>query len=372
MKRLRIACVLTHVGSGGAQGAMKRLAAELRQRGHDVRIVFMYAKTASYQLDQGEKILLEAQRPSRLDYLRIVSRLVAEFRSFRPDAAISFLPLANVIGQLAAALCGVPARVASQRNPNWSYFQIMRILDRISGTVGLYSDVVPNSESVRESFSSYPSSYTRRMTIIRNGIDWTPSALTKEEARAVFGLPRDKPVIANVARLYKEKNHALLLDILGEIPEAHLAIAGDGTLRDSLEAKAAALEVADRVHFLGSVARERIPDLLKAADLFVLPSSFEGHSNALLEALSAGLPAVVSAIPANIEAIGGGDPVGIAIPLSEPRKWIAEIRALLADGELRDHLGRKAEAYAAEFSIERMVDGFERILLARGQARGDR
>jgi glycosyltransferase involved in cell wall biosynthesis len=285
-------------------------------------------------------------------------------RSFKPDAVITFLPLANVMGQGAAWLSGVPARVASQRNPYATYHPVMRVLDKLAGTLGIYTDIVPNSRSVYESFASHPSAYRRRMTVVHNGMAWQPSTMTREEARAAFGLPRSGPVIVNVARLFVEKNHAFLLDVLRRLPGMHLAIAGDGRLREQLREQAKALGVAERTHFLLTLERAQIPNLLKAADLFVLPSLFEGHSNALLEAMNAGLPVVVGNIPPNVEALetDDDDPAGVVLPLGDGPGWADAIDRVMSDEDLRRRLGERARHRAAPFSIERMADGFEALL----------
>lgn len=358
--RLRLICLVTHTNSGGAQQALSRLSDELRRRGHAVDVWSLYGQPG------GEgRIVLPQTAPGAFGYVRIIWRLARVLRSAGPDAVISFLPLANVAGQFAAWVAGVPRRVASQRNPFWTYQPIMQLCDRIAGSVGLYTRNVANSESVRDSFARYPSAYVRRLTVVHNGLAWCPSPLSRTAARAKFSLPIDEPVIVNIARLSEQKNQAFLLRVLRRLPRTHLAIAGDGELRDALRNETARLRIAERVHFLGLLDQRSIADLLAAADLFVQPSLFEGQSNALLEAMNAGVPVVASDIPPQVETLRGssGEAVGRLLPVDDEAAWVRELGGLLRDPDLRGRLAARARERAADFTIERMADGFERAIL---------
>lgn len=362
--KLRLASIITHVGQGGAQEAILRLSGELRRRGHDVEVWFLYGEAAIYDREPGVQTLLPYSTPGVLGYLRIVIRLAKKLNTFRPDGVITFLPLACVVGQTLARLAGIRARVASQRNPYWTYSPFMRLCDKLAGSIGLYSHNVANSRSVLDSFRSYPRSYLRRMTVVYNGIAWEDSTLPQAEARAKFGLPFDAPVIVNIGRLSKQKNQALLLRVLSQLTHVHLAIAGDGELQDSLLAQGRRLGVEHRVHLLGTLRRSDIPDLLRAADIFVQPSLFEGQSNALLEAMNEGLPVLVSEIPAQVETLhdDGEEPAGMILPLDNLARWTEAIDLVLRDNDLRSALTASARKRASLFSLERMGDGFEQII----------
>jgi glycosyltransferase involved in cell wall biosynthesis len=363
--QLRLICLVTHTHSGGAQQALSRLSEELRRRGHMVEVWALYGRPCDDGHIAYSRIVLPQPAPGAFGYVRIVWRLARALRLAGPDAVISFLPLACTAGQFAACVAGVPSRVASQRNPHWTYQPFMQLCDRIAGSTGLYTRNVANSESVRESFAGYPSAYLRRLTVVHNGLSWRPSSLSRADARAKFLLPVDVPVIVNVARLSAQKNQSLLLRVLERLPHAHLAIAGDGELGDALRTEATRLGIAARVHFLGRLDQPAVADLLAAADLFAQPSLFEGQSNALLEAMNAGVPVVASDIPPQVETLRGddGEPVGRLLPVDDATAWVREIGDLLHDPGLRRRLAARAGERAADFTIERMADGFERAIL---------
>ena len=142
-----------------------------------------------------------------------------------------------------------------------------------------------------------------------------------------------------------------------------LAIAGDGDLRPQLDAVIQDYGLADRVTFLGNVPRDQIPDLLRAADVFVQPSLFEGQSNSLIEALHEGLPVLASDIPEQREALtdASGNVAGHLLPLDDAEAWHRPIAKVF-----EQEAQRKARAAALKraeyFTIDRMIDGFEAAL----------
>lgn len=119
----------------------------------------------------------------------------------------------------------------------------------------------------------------------------------RPEMRKKLGVA-DELVLLNVGRIGKQKNHAFLLDAFAlvrkEYPETMLLVAGDGDSRElsKLREQAFALGLDNAVHFLGQ--RSDIPDLLQAADIFCLPSLYEGLPGAAIEAQAAGLPCLIS------------------------------------------------------------------------------
>lgn len=365
MQKARIVIILTQMEGGGAQSAGVKLAHGLRARGHDVEMWFLYQKRPSHAHEPGVRVLLPHPVRSPLDGVRIFARLLSAVRRSRPDAVLTFTHYANVLGQVAAWLARIPCRVASQRSPAWSHPRLARWADRVIGSLGLYTGNVAVSRSVCQSFDRYPRRYRARLTVVENGIIFSPSAQSMAEARREFNLPLDVPLIVTCGRLSWPKNQKTLLRAMARLPDAHLAIAGEGELRAPLMALSEEIHITPRVHFLGEVPHARIADVLRAADLFALPSRYEGMSNALLEAMSAGLPVVVSDIPAQADVVrvNGEEPAGILVPPGDGDAWVRELADLLANPARRAQLAGAARRRAAYFTMDRMVDGFEQCVL---------
>lgn len=355
--------VTNHMSSGGAIVALLRLARGLRERGHSVKVVFLQ-KREPIPVDKrlNTQFVIDREGRGLLDYLRIVVGLRRVIAAETPDVVISFLPLANVLSQGLARIHGVPHRIASQRNPSSSYGRIIRFLDRVCGTVGMYTRNVMVSHAASMSFESYPKSYRSRICVVRNGIEFDASECSFEEARASFGLPTDVPLIVAVGRLAHQKNHATVIRALEALPNFHFAIAGAGELHDELAALAVRHGVADRVHFLRTLEKGRVCDLLRAADLFAFPSIYEGLSNALLEALHEGLPIVASSIEPNVEVLKDdhGRCAGILVDPMDVAGWSDALRRVVDEPELAHDLRAAAKDRARAFSKDAMIMGFER------------
>lgn len=372
MVRKRVVCVCSFMCRAGAQEAMLRLAGLLRARGHEAEVWFLYEASPAYRGEPHVRVLHPVARPGAGGYGRIALALLRELRAARPDAVVSFLPLANLLAQASAWLLGIRCRVASQRVDAASYGRAQWLLDMAVGSTGIYQANVAVSEAVRQSFARHPGPYRRRLAVVPNGIAWAPSALDKAAARARFGLWPEAALAVAVGRAHPQKNYPFLLDALAAAPGVALAIAGDGPRRPALEAQAAALGLSGRVRFLGELDRREVPHLLRAADLFVQPSLYEGQSNALLEAINEGLPVLASDIPPQAEVLRlpGGGAAGLLLPLDDSQAWAGALCRCAGDAGLRATLAAAARARAAAFTTERMADGFERLITGPAVAAG--
>lgn len=194
-----------------------------------------------------------------------------------------------------------------------------------------------------------------RVTRMASGVDAThfrpgPSGF---ESRL---LPR--PRVMFTGRLHPQKNLGRLLDawpIVASRTSANLILVGQGPEQERLEAQAAELGIRDRVQFTGALNDPA--DILRAADLFVLPSVAEGMSNSLLEAMATGLPCVASGIGGNVDLLGEG--VGRLVGGDDPAAWSTTLIELLERPELAQSLGAAARRRVeSEFALPIVVDRY--------------
>jgi len=362
----KIVGIISFMNAAGAQEALLRLMRQLRQRGHDTEVWFLYARSSCYRGMPGVRIVLDKAHLSPLDVPTLFFRLLKLLRQVRPDVVVGFLPLANVLGMIAAWLAGVPLRIASHRAPEPTFGRVMQLIDRYLGSRGIYSRIVCVSRSVMESFAAYPDSYQTRMSVVNNGIEWTPSAKDKASARTSFGLPGNFPLLVATGRFVPQKNYDLMVRVIATTPRLQLAIAGDGPLRPAAQALARDLGAEDRVHFLGSLPHDRVTDLLRAADGFVQTSLFEGQSNSILEAMHEGLPIICSDIPMQRETVceENGEPAALLVPLLEFEAWRDAFLRLRDDHDFAQETGARARALVSRyFTLNRMIDGFEATIM---------
>lgn len=258
----------------------------------------------------------------------------------------------NIFGLPAAALAGVPVRIANRRelNPDKSLGQIA--VQRAA--YALAHRVVANSNAAAERlrFEKVPA---RKIAVIPNGLQ-----CDRFEPRVERSRLRRVIVVAN---LRSEKGHDVLIeaavDVLRRVPDVRFECVGGGPEHDRLRALAASRGVAHAFTFAGHC--DDVPRRLAAADAFVLPSRSEAFPNAVLEAMAAGLPIVASAVGGILELVDDGR-TGLLAPAGDPGALAAALLRVFDDPARAHALGRAARADAeARYSFDRMVDAFDRL-----------
>ena len=278
-------------------------------------------------------------------------------RRQKVDILHAFLWEANFIGAVTGRLAGTRV-VTSKRNMNdwmtWPYLMINRLANTLSHRVTAVSRRVGESVVAREGLPA------AKLVVVPNGVDMPegtdPQVLTA--LRRDLGLSDDEgPLVGVVASLAPRKGHGFLFEAVQQVkeqfPAARFLLIGDGVLRQELEGLAQRLGVREMVRFLGY--RQDVPALLDLIDIFALPSLEEGMSNALMEAMAHGLPAVATDVGGNGENIEPGRS-GLLVAPGDAQELAAALLRVIGDKELRDELGRAARArMEAEFSMERAV-----------------
>ena len=259
-------------------------------------------------------------------------------------------------GIVAAALARVPARLATAQ----LFVEMPRLLgidlQHALLTRCLHRHVAVSrfvASRLRDRFHVPP----EKIVVIPNAA--TSGARAKPAPRSELARNGAGPVVLTVARLDGQKGITHLLDAVAAVPQASFAIAGDGPNRDALEQRAMALGVSDRVRFLGH--RNDVPALLAAADLFVLPSLYEGLPLAVLEAMAAGVPVVATAIGGTDEVVRDGE-TGTLVPPANPEALAAAIGRALFDRDRASRLALAARSLvASEYSVASMVGSVSRL-----------
>jgi glycosyltransferase involved in cell wall biosynthesis len=172
-------------------------------------------------------------------------------------------------------------------------------------------------------------------------------------------------VVVFVGRLAREKELPSLIRAFAavrrDVPDATLVLVGDGPLRSELETIAAGLSPDGAVRFTGRQTGAEVRDWLQASDVFALVSSNEGLACSLLEAMSAGLPSVVSDIPANVQLVET-EVHGLHVALGSPDSIAAGLHRLLSDVPLRAHMGAAArQRVLAGYSVDKVMDRYEAL-----------
>jgi glycosyltransferase involved in cell wall biosynthesis len=183
----------------------------------------------------------------------------------------------------------------------------------------------------------------------------------RETCREQLSLPDDRVVLLSICRLMVWKGVDGLIRVLARMPETHhLYVAGDGDELERWTALAAQLGLAERVHFLGNVPHDQLMGWIRAADLFLLNSSYEGLSHTLIEVMWLGTPAAVSAVGGNVELIE--DRVnGRSFPHQDEEAILAAATEILTDTEARSRYVACGKERAAAFAREGIFERTERL-----------
>jgi glycosyltransferase involved in cell wall biosynthesis len=356
--KFKILLIVTQLEAGGAQKAAFNLAEGLKVKGYDVKIVFFYIKKDSYQ-DEDFEILIK-EKPNCRNVISFVIRLIKLVKKERPDIVISFTYYASIFSQLVSYFLKIPFRIASQRNPSTSYPQLARFIDLILGSINVYTSNVVVSKSVLNTFNGYPNSYKEKMVVVYNGAQIPLVPGNVQDLRKLLDLPENGFIITNVGRLSSQKNQQLLIECVKNLDDIILLIIGEGELRNELEFQLKGFE--KKVRLVGQVEAVEIPKYLFISDLFVIPSLYEGMSNALLEALSFGLPIISSNLPEQKEVLKeGSTEFGVILPPNDTEKWIKTIAQFRDDESMRLKYSRISLERSRKFSIDSMVSGFEKL-----------
>jgi sugar transferase (PEP-CTERM/EpsH1 system associated) len=199
--------------------------------------------------------------------------------------------------------------------------------------------------------------------LIANGVDvekFHPYD-DQDALRSRFGIPVNRFIIGNVARLDPVKNHEIFMPVLQRLKKRadcpFFLVVGEGSHRAALEAEAARLGLGAHIRFFGY--SEHIAELLNCMDLYVQPSLYEGFSNTILEAMACGLPILATDVGGSADLFSAGRE-GFFFRPEDDETLASLIVQLQHNAFLRYGMGRHARSRAVEhFSIWRTVSQYE-------------
>lgn len=210
-----------------------------------------------------------------------------------------------------------------------------------------------------------------QIALIHNGVDteeFRPgSPAERDRMREQLDLSHDRPVVVYTGKLNRGKGLEMLLRawrLLCDDLDGHLVLVGSGanqflSCETELRSFVERHQMESRVTFTGYVSN--VPDYLRAADLFTLPSESESFGLALVEAMACGLPSVVTDAGGMPEIVTDGRE-GLIVSVGDEERLVDALRRLLGDREAREQMGRAARSTAVErFSIQAVAAAHERL-----------
>jgi glycosyltransferase involved in cell wall biosynthesis len=360
---MRILHLIPTLTVGGAEQMVSLLARRLQGLGHAVCVVSMYEPTGTSveeALGRGGVELRFLGKRRGLD-VRMVPRIAHAVRAFRPDVLHTHMYTLKYALPTLLARRGLRAVHTVHTVAESEETRAGRVIQRLAFRAGVVPVAIGSAvaDSMRRVYAVPPP------RTIPNGIPVSscrPAPGARAEVRASLAIPPAAPVVVTVGRFAPAKNHAGLLDAFASerlrAAGAHLLLAGDGELRDQAERQVGALDLADRVHFLGM--RSDVPRVLAAADVFALASAREGNPLSVMEAMAAGKPVVATAVGCLPELVPAS--AGRLVPPADPRALEAAMFELASNLTLARAMGEEAAAHArTRFDDSLTAAAYERL-----------
>ncbi|MGH3116729.1 MAG: glycosyltransferase family 4 protein [Gaiellales bacterium] len=361
-------------GPGGAERMLLDLAGRLGPECHVTVALLRRGWLQSQAAASGLTLaMLDAD-----DDVAVIAELLGIVRGSRIDLIHAHEFYMNAIGAVVSLLTGIPLVATVHGKHYYPDRRRRRVICRMVAAQA--RSLVTVSHDLRRFLCHTVGIPADRVSVIQNGIDSGRFGDGRRDPAllAASGIPPNAPLIGAVGNLYAVKGHVHLIRalrcVLRSHPAAHLVILGWGEERDTLCAEARALGVDDRVHLLGH--RDDVGKWLGAMDVFVSPSLSEGLPLALLEAMAARKPAVVTNVGGMPEAVRDAE-TGFVVPVADADAMASKIAILLGDPVLAEEMSAAGQARVRElFSVETMVtqyrDVYEKALASprRGDAGG--
>ena len=363
-KPLRVWEVIPTLGGGGAEKMVLDLTDGVQNAGHDVMVISLYDKSQA----KDNRVKFAEEHKLQIRYLdkkpgfdiHLLRELMGMIRNEKPDiihthlAAFQYIAIAGMFRgfnhvHTMHSIVGKESRI---------YQFLLKNASKKKRT-----HFVVLSEKIGESMKKVFGTEPAYLSCIPNGIDKS----IFEEKRRVF---KEGPIrFIAVGSLIPVKNQSMLIDAFSKMQDERsykdfLVILGEGVLRETLEAQVKQLGEDDRIDLPGNV--DDVLSYLNNADVYVMPSHFEGVSLALLEAASTGLP-IITARTGNTPEVVQND--AILIEDNDVQSLFIEMKKIADDPEYRREYAARALNIASRFDKRKMVDSYlslYKIIVAKG------
>jgi glycosyltransferase involved in cell wall biosynthesis len=348
---MRIRMVVPSLVAGGMEMSVIQLCAEFAEQGHDVRIVSLDGVAALDQYAQQMHVSVDHVNVRGLRSLLLPSSLSRYFAREAVDVVHSHNG-AWSRALAAAVFAGVPARVHTMHGFHEREAEKLKWMERAAVPMTSAIAVVSEELSRHAKNTLWASPYV--ISAVTNGVPVNVTERDDCSARERFGFDATHRIVVTAGRLVPVKAHAVLIDafanVVEQVPEARLIIVGEGPEREALERAIAERRLQGVVLLTGH--RSDVGCVLRACDVFCLPSHSEGLSISLLEAMASGLPVVATAVGSTPDVVT--PETGLLVPPANPAALAKALVSLLTQPERRAAMSDAAKARVRDhYSISR-------------------
>jgi glycosyltransferase involved in cell wall biosynthesis len=301
------------------------------------------------------------RRLSPLAHVRAFWSLVAILRAEKPDIVHAHMPISGFLARMAAWVAGVPTIAYTCHGFLFNYQSSSlprRALSFVMEWIAARGTDVFLTVSEAEARDARRLGISAQAEAVRNGRDprvFHPDTAVRARIRAELGVPQDRVVIIAVSRLVWHKGYPELAVAMRCVPEAELWVVGERLESDRGPDMVALMRTAGlgyRLRLLGY--RDDIPALLAAADIFTLPSRFEGLPMSVIEAMLTGLPIVATDVRGPDEQVQD-EVTGLKVPAGDAAALGAALARLVRDPAQRTRMGQAGRQRALDCYDEAKV-----------------
>jgi GalNAc-alpha-(1->4)-GalNAc-alpha-(1->3)-diNAcBac-PP-undecaprenol alpha-1,4-N-acetyl-D-galactosaminyltransferase len=356
--------VTSDLKAGGSQRVLSTLLSALaKENTNIVLITRTSAESDFYPLSARiSRVVLPGDGPSSsslnalLANISWIFRLRAAVKSTNAPVVLSFVAGTNILTVLACTGISIRTVISERNDP--AQQSLGRIWDFLRKRIYPLADVVTaNSHGAITSLGTF---------VAQSKLEYVPNPLQRFP---VVTHSRDQTVL-NVGRLHKQKAQDILIAAFSSIaqlfPDWKLAILGQGELREKLNLQAEKAGIADQLVWLDATPEPF--EYYSRASVFALPSRHEGTPNALLEAMAAGLPCVISdASPGPLEVVQP-DETGLVVPVDDTQALAVALTTLMSNADVRERMGEKARKSVQQFELDGVLPVWTQLLGGKPEA----
>lgn len=346
--KIKIAYIIDAINSvAGTEKQLLQLLQCINKEIFEVKLICLRKPSSIFKADRNnfEYIELDIKRILSIKSILGIWRLFRYLRRKEIDIIQTFFFDATIIGVLTARMAGVKRIISSRRDLGFWYtpnlIRVLKVINKMT------LRILANSYAVKQHTIKYEKVESRKIDVIRNGIDLNQfeGTLPKKNFRKFYNIPADDFIVGIVANLNRQVKRIdvfinMALEVLKVMPNVSFQIVGNGHLRKKLEKFAKKNDSLNKIMFLGK--KEGIYSIIKNWDIGVLSSDSEGFSNSIIEYMSVGLPVVATDVGGNKEIIRA-DINGILVPPGDYRSMAKKVCSILKNSLKRSRMSANAK-----------------------------